>query len=127
MGPNPEIVVRRLFELLDDRDVDGIEQILDPDVVAVDEIMRAWLRGREQVAGSIRATLGETEWVRSTLDDLHVQTVGTAAVVTVVLRQSYRYRGADTHLTAPTSIVLCPSDTGWRIATIHSVPLAAAE
>jgi uncharacterized protein (TIGR02246 family) len=121
----PEQTVRELFATLDRMDVGALEASFDDDAQGVDEMSGGWRRGREslheyfsQITGA-----GLTD-LRSSATDVHTKQWGDTALVTFVLEQTYTLEGERASLQAPSTIVLRRADGQWRIALVHSVPLA---
>ena len=119
-----EAETERLLRLLDAMELESLSAMLTEDAQSVDEITRRWTRGR----GAIDAYL---EQLRDTVSDVHSQardlrTVSwtDTGIVTFVLEQTYMLKGAQQTLTAPTSIVFRRIGEDWKVALIHTVPLA---
>jgi uncharacterized protein (TIGR02246 family) len=122
---SPEQVVRELFDAFDRLDVDSAEALFDDEPQGVDELSGGWRRGRqalhEYFAQITSAGLAD---VRSNLTDLHTSDWGDTAVVTLVLDQTYTLEGEQHAVHAPSTFVLRRQDGRWRLALVHSVPLA---
>ena|ERR1700733_5079148 len=114
---------RRVFELLDALDLKGLRAMLTEDVQEVDEITRSWRRGRAGVEAYFAQLEGAVSDPRSQLSDLHTTAWGDVGLVTFVLDQTYKMNGREERLSAPTSMLFCRQDDGWKLALIHSVPL----
>ena len=119
-----ESIARELFEALDRKDFDRIVGLATDDVQGVDEISRGWLRGRAAMEAYLKSLGEQVSNVRSTLTDIHAVEMGDVGIVTLVLDQEYDMAGQHTSIHAPTSIVVRRVDGGWRVALLHSVPLA---
>jgi ketosteroid isomerase-like protein len=114
---------RRVFEAIDAMDIAAMTKMITDDAQGVDEISRAWIRGRpalEEYFGQIEGAVDE---VRSQVRDVHVSEWGDAGTVTCVLEQTYRMQGQEQRITAPTSLTFRREGGEWRIAVFHSVPL----
>ena len=119
-----ESIARDMFDALDKKDFDRIVGLATDDVQGVDELSRGWMRGRAAMEAYFRALGPQTSNIRSTLSDLHAVQHGDVGFVTFVLDQEYDFSGERTSIHAPTSIVARRVDGGWRVALLHSVPLA---
>jgi ketosteroid isomerase-like protein len=119
-----ESIARELFDALDRKDFDRIVRMAADDVQGVDEISRGWLRGRAAMEEYLNSLGGQVTSVRSMLSDIHTVEVGDVAILTMVLDQEYDAGGQRASIQAPTSIVLRRIDGEWRLALLHSVPLA---
>jgi ketosteroid isomerase-like protein len=119
-----ELMARELFEALDRKDFDRIVRLATDDVQGVDEISRGWLRGRAAMEAYFKSLGEQASNIRSTLSDIHALEVGDVGILTLVLDQEYDMRGQRTSIHAPTSIVLRRVDGDWRMALLHSVPIA---
>ena len=119
-----ESIARELFDALDHKDFDQIVRLATDDVQGVDEISRGWLRGRAAMETYLKSLGEQVSNIRSTLSDLHTAEIGDVGIVTLVLDQEYDMDGQRTSIHAPTSIVVRRVDGEWRMALLHSVPLA---
>jgi len=116
--------LRALYRLVDAKDFRTLAASMAADVQGVDELSGGWLRGREALGGYFES-LGDTvQDVHSELSDIHIVEVGEAALVTLIIDQTYVLDGAAQHVRAPTSILFVRDGTEWQIALFHSVPLA---
>jgi len=114
---------RRVFDAIDAMDIAAMTAMITDDAQGVDEISRAWVRGRaalEEYFGQIEGAVDE---VRSQVRDVHVTEWGDAGTVTCVLEQTYRMGGREQRITAPTSLTFRREGGEWKIAVFHSVPL----
>jgi uncharacterized protein (TIGR02246 family) len=122
---SPEAVVNALFGALDEVDVDTVDALFAADPQGVDELSGGWRRGRaalhEHLAAVKAAGMAN---LRSTVSDLRLVDWGDTALATLVVEQTYTIDGRSRHIHAPTTIVLRREDGAWRIALVHSVPLA---
>lgn len=114
---------RRVFELLDALDVDGLGAMLTEEVQGVDEITRGWTRGRAALEGYFAQLAGAVSDPRSQLTDLHATAWGDVGLVTFVLDQTYTMNGQEETIAAPTSMLFRRQDDGWKVALIHTVPI----
>jgi len=114
---------RRVFELLDALDVNGLGAMLTDDVQGVDEITRGWTRGRAALQAYFAQLEGSVSDPRSQLSDLHATAWGDVGLVTFVLDQTYKMDGRDETISAPTSMLFRMQDNGWKVALIHTVPI----
>jgi ketosteroid isomerase-like protein len=119
-----ELMARDLFDALDRKEFDRIVGMSTDDVQGVDEISRGWLRGRRAMETYLKSLGEQVSNVRSTLKDIHTMELGDVAIVTFVLDQEYDMGGHHASIHAPTSIVARRVDGAWRLALLHSVPLA---
>jgi ketosteroid isomerase-like protein len=114
---------RRVFELLDALDVDGLGAMLTDDVQGVDEITRGWTRGRAALAAYFAQLKDVVSDPRSQLTDLRAAVWGDVGLVTFVLDQTYKMKGREETIAAPTSMLFRRQDEGWKVALIHTVPI----
>jgi uncharacterized protein (TIGR02246 family) len=121
----PEQTVSDLFASFDTLDIDAIEALFDDDPQGVDELSGGWRRGREALHDYLsevkHAGLSD---VQSKVSDLHTTEWRDAAVVTLVLDQTYAMGGERQAIHAPTTIVLRRRDDRWLVALVHTVPVA---
>lgn len=128
MGANAaaelEALVRRLLERFDDLDMEAIAELMADDVQGVDEISRAWLRGKSNIEGYF-AQLGEmgVSDVKSSPDDFHATSWGDAGVVTLMVDQTYSAGGEHVHIVAPMTVVFRRDGGQWKIVLVAAVPL----
>jgi uncharacterized protein (TIGR02246 family) len=121
---SPAELVRRLFDALDALDTARIEALAAADVQGVDELSGGWMRGRDAVHGYFeRIKAAGLTRLRSTASDVATTEWGDAAVVTLVLDQTYTFGRQEQRIHAPTSIVLRREGGEWRFVLFHSVPL----
>jgi ketosteroid isomerase-like protein len=123
---SPREAVAGLFAALDALDMPAIEAMLAAEPQAVDELSVGWLRGREalhQYLSEMQAS--QIADMRSEVGDLHVSEWGDTAAVTCMLDQTYTLDGEQQTVHAPTTVLLRREGVAWRIALLHSVPLAA--
>ncbi len=119
-----ESLTHELFDALDRKDFGRIVGMATDDVQGVDEISRGWMRGRAAMEAYFKSMAEQISNIRSTLSDLNAVELGDVGIVTLVLDQEYDMGGQRTSIHAPTSIVVRRVDGGWRVALLHSVPLA---
>jgi len=124
VGSSLESIARELFDAFDRKDFDRIARMATDDVQGIDEISRAWLRGRAQMDAYLTSLGEQVSNIRSRLSDLTSLRSVTVGIVTLVLDQEYDAGGQRTSIHAPTSIVARRVDGDWRVALLHSVPLA---
>lgn len=115
--------VRRIFELVDAMDTDGMAALLTDDAQGVDEISRGWMRGKDALEQYFGQLQGMVEGVSSKVRDVHTVEHGDYGVVTCIVDQTYAMGGQEQDITAPTSITLRREGDEWKIAVFHSVPL----
>jgi hypothetical protein len=116
--------VRRLLELLDAMDLDDIGAMLSDDAQSVDEITRGWTRGRAAIEVYLSQLKDTVSNVNSQISDAHETVWGDVGLVTFVLDQTYTMDGQQHTISAPTSVVFVHQDSDWKIALIHTVPIA---
>jgi ketosteroid isomerase-like protein len=114
---------RRVFEAIDAMDIAAMTAMITDDAQGVDEISRAWIRGRAALEEYFGRLDGAVDEVRSRVRDVHVTEWGDAGTVTCVLEQAYRMLGREQRITAPTSLTFRRQAGEWKIAVFHSVPL----
>jgi ketosteroid isomerase-like protein len=115
--------VRRVFELVDTMDMDGLAAMIADDGQGVDEISRGWMRGRDQLEAYFGQLKGMVEGVRSEISDAHVTQWSDTGVVTFVVDQTYTMGGEQQKIRAPSSITFRREGDDWKIVVFHSVPL----
>ena len=116
----------RLFELLDALDISGLGAVLADDAQAVDELTRSWMRGRAALEAHFARLPEMVADVRSTPSDLSATVWGDVGLVTLLLDQTYTADGAIQRISAPTSLIFRRQGEGWKLALVHSVPIADA-
>ena len=121
---SPAELVRELFAALDALDTARIEAVAAADVQGVDELSGGWMRGRDTLHAYFERIKGAgLTGLRSTASDVATTEWGDAAVVTLVVDQTYTLEGEEQRMHAPTSIVLRREAGEWRFVLFHSVPL----
>ena len=123
-GSELESGARDLFEALDRKDFERLVGMTTDDAQSVDEISRGWLRGRAAMESYLKSLGEQVSNIRSTLSDLNAVELGDVGIVTLVLDQEYDMGGQHASIHAPTSLVARRVDGTWRLALLHSVPLA---
>jgi uncharacterized protein (TIGR02246 family) len=113
----------RIFELVDAMDARGMAAMIADDGQGVDEISRAWMRGRGSLEQYFAQLENLVDGVSSRVRDVHVADWGDTGVITCVVDQTYTLGGEEQQITAPTSITCRKQDGDWKIAVFHSVPL----
>ena len=98
--------------------------MLTDDAQSVHEITRRWTRGREAIDAYLEQLRDTVSDVNSRARDLRAVSWTDTGIVTFVLEQTYMLKGAQQTLTAPTSIVFRRIGGDWKVALIHTVPLA---
>lgn len=128
MSKLPMQVLDDLFAALDQRDPESILSVMSAEIVMVDEISRCWLRGKDAVAGQIKAVLAATDSVQSRLSDLQIQPLGPQAMLaTGWLDQTYVLDGVEQTITAPLSACLQAHAASWLVTSLHAIPLMEAK
>ncbi|TMF33881.1 MAG: DUF4440 domain-containing protein [Chloroflexi bacterium] len=118
---------RQLFEALDRKDAEALNQSLTQDVQGVDEISRRWMRGADALGTYFRQTMTMVQDIHSTVNDVHETVHGEIGVVTCWLEQDYILGGKRTHVSAPTTVAFRRESDAWKTLLIHSVPLPPEE
>src|SRR5207245_9742937 len=118
---------RQLFEALDRKDAEALNQSLTQDVQGVDEISRRWMRGADALGTYFRQTMTMVQDIHSTVNDVHETVHGEIGVVTCWLEQDYLLGGKQTHVSAPTTVAFRRESDAWKNFLIHSVPLPPEE
>ena len=116
--------VEQMLELLDATDVDGLGATLADDAQSVDEITRGWTRGRPAIEAYLAELKDTVSDVHSQMRDPQERVWGDVGLVTFVLDQTYSMGGQQQTISAPTSIVFVRQNSDWKIALIHTVPIA---
>jgi ketosteroid isomerase-like protein len=115
--------VRRLLELLDGLDLDGLGAMLSDDAQSVDEITRGWTRGRAAIEVYLSHLKDSVSDLHSRISDAQERVWGDVGLVTFVLDQTYKMDGQQQTISAPTSVVFLRQNSDWKIALIHTVPI----
>jgi ketosteroid isomerase-like protein len=102
-------------------DFDPILRLSTGDVQSVDEVSRAWLRGRTALEGYVRSLADRVSNVESHLAEIQTIELGDVAILATVLQQSYDLAGQRISIVAPTTVVLRRIDGDWQVALSHSV------
>lgn len=113
-----------VFELVDAIDVEGIGAILTDDAQGIDEISRRWMRGRAALEAYFAQLKDAVSDPRSRLSELQASQWGEVGLVTCVLDQKYTIDGREESISAPTTIIFRHEDGTWKVALIHTVPIA---
>jgi len=121
-----EQTVRDMFHALDRGDRDTLASAFTKDAIALDELSRAWLIGRDQLVAHLDKILSMASDIRSDLQDVRTVTWGDTGMVVGRLEQDYTIEGKRTHISAPTTVVLRDEGGQWRIVHFHSAPLPDA-
>jgi ketosteroid isomerase-like protein len=82
------------------------------------------MRGLVAMEAYFKSMAEDISNIRSTISDLNAVELGDVGIVTLVLDQEYDMGGQHMSIHAPTSIVVRRVDGGWRVALLHSIPLA---
>ncbi len=117
-------LARELFTHLDKQDFDWMLDRTSDDVQGVDEISRSWMRGRSAMAKYFDDLRGKIANIESTLRDIQTLDWDHTGVVTGTLEQTYTLDGHLERIVAPTTIIFRQEAGAWKIALVHSVPLA---
>lgn len=123
-----ESVVRTLMDRFDALDMEGIAQLMADDVQGVDEISRAWIRGKSDIQGYFAQLqeMGVTD-VKTSLSDSHASSWGDTGLVTLMADQTYSAGGEHQHVVAPMTVVLRRDEGAWKIVLVSAVPLPEVE
>ena len=105
-------------------ELESLSAMMTEDAQSVDEITRRWTRGREAIDAYLEQLRDTVSDVHSKARDLRAISWTDTGIVTFVLEQTYMLKGAQQTLTAPTSIVFRRIGEDWKVALIHTVPLA---
>jgi ketosteroid isomerase-like protein len=116
--------VRRIYEFVDAMDMRAMAEMLTDDAQGVDEISRAWMRGRDALESYFAQLDQMVDEVHSKVSDVHSTEWGDVGVVTCVVDQTYLMDGVEQNVTAPTSITFRREGGDWKVALFHAVPLA---
>jgi ketosteroid isomerase-like protein len=118
-----EAVVRKMMTAYDELDGGTIIGLSSPEIQAVDEISRKWLRGVGALKDYFNSVPAEISDVRSTLSDISETSWGDVGLVTFWLEQDYKMAGQAQHVSSPTTCVLHKEEGTWRAVLFHTVPL----
>ena len=116
--------VAEFFRVLDTLDVERLTALCAEDVHRVDEISRAWRRGRDAFRAHFEGLEDMIEDLHSRIDDVVIRAWGDTGVVTCVIDQTYMMGEEEQRLTAaPTTLVFRRENGEWRLVLFHSVPV----
>jgi hypothetical protein len=121
-----EQMPQRVFELIDNVNVDQLKNLIADDCEAVDEISSSWRRGRAAVEAYFDQAFSVVSNIHTDVRDVAAREWAETGVVTCVIEQTYVVDGRTERITAPTTFVLRRDDGDWRLNLIHTVPLADA-
>ena len=124
MSQELEDEVRGLFDDLDRLDFDAIVTRATADVQTVEELARRWMRGKGELEAYFEQMRPAISNIKSSLSDVQSVTWGDAGVVTCWLEQTYNVEGRTESISAPTTFVFRRDGEQWRVALMHSVPMA---
>lgn len=119
--------VEMLFELFDNQKVEELSAMFAADAQGVDEISKAWLRGRDAIDSYFDELrdMGVAD-IDSSVNDIHVKQWGDVALVTAIADQTYSVAGEPVTIKAPVSVVFHRYGDEWLLQLIHAVPLPEA-
>ena len=121
-----ERTARELLSALDMLDVERLLQLMAEDAQGVDEISRRWMRGRDEIEGYLRQVAAAITDIRTEIRDVDEREWGDTGVLTCWFEQDYTLEGVRQHISAPTTIVFRREGGAWKVALLHSIPLAEA-
>jgi ketosteroid isomerase-like protein len=122
--PALEERVSEIFGLLDAMDVDRMTAVCVEDVHTVDEVSRAWRRGRDAFHADFSQLEDAIDDLHTTVGDLVIQSWESTGLVTCVIDQTYMMGEEEQRLTAsPTTMVFRLEEGEWRLVLFHSVPV----
>ena len=123
MAGDLNAVVQRIFDALDNTDVEAALALIGSDAQGIDEISRKWMRGGREMTGYVRQLMETASDVHSEMRDIHEVDWGDTGTVTFWLEQDYTLDGERAHISAPTTCVLRREGGEWKIELFHSIPL----
>lgn len=112
------------FRHHDAKDVPYLREIVSDDLAFVDEIARDWMRGRAAFEAYLLENLPRVAEMHSMVEGDDVCSWGDVEVETFVLRQHYVLDGVPCDIEAPTTQIWHREGEAWKLALIHSIPLA---
>jgi len=121
-----EPTVRTLMKAFDAMDAETISALSTDDAQGVDEISRAWMRGRDAMNDYLGSLKGMVSDIHSEITDIRESITGDIGTLTCWLEQDYQAQGKAVHVSAPTTVVLRRMGDEWKVCLIHSVPLPDA-
>ncbi len=124
MSQELEVEVRRLFDDFDRLDFEAVAARMADDVQGVDELSRRWMRGKGELTSYLEQMRPLLSNIKSSLSDVQAVTWGDAGVVTCWLEQTYNLEGRTDSISAPTTFVFRREGEQWRVALLHSIPVA---
>ncbi len=119
-----EVRAEGLFRALDAKDEATLRAIWWDEPQATDEMTRGWVRGRPALEAYFTENLPRLSDIHSRLEDVVVSRWGDVEVETMVLHQSYVLDGRPCEVDAPTTLVWLREGEEWRLAVVHSIPVA---
>lgn len=116
--------VRRLFDAFDAQRFDDVKKMFAADAQGIDEISRAWIRGRDSIDGYFRqlAEHGVGD-IQSRLTDMEARQWGDVGLVTCMADQSYTMDGERVSIHSPVSVLFRRTGDRWEIELVHAIPL----
>lgn len=121
-----ERTARELLSALDIMDVERLLQLMAEDAQGVDEISRRWMRGRDEIEAYLRQVAAAITDIRTEIRDVDEREWGDTGVLTCWFEQDYTLEGVRQHISAPTTMVFRREGGAWKVALLHSIPLAEA-
>jgi len=116
-------VLQGMFDALGQQDPEKVLGHFSQDPQGIDEISRAWIRGRQAMEAYVSGLLTQVSGVESELRDFHEVVMGDIGLVTFWLEQDYTFGGERHHISAPSSAVLRREGGEWKVVVFHSIPL----
>ena len=127
MSTELERIVRKLFDDLDQMNMDAVGERAATDVQTVEEIRHRWMRSRDELKDYLAQLGSAVTDCRSQLIDIHEVSWGDTGLVTFWLEQSYLLDGEEQHVSAPTSMLFRREDGDWKAVLMHSIPVTPEE
>ena len=122
-----EAALDQFLELMDAEDWERLVEMLASDVELADELTATWLRGRERVAGYLRAQTNVVTEITSTTSEVAARPLGDDFVVTFSLRQHYLLDGTGHHESLTGCAIFTFADSTPLLTLFHLGEAAAVE
>ncbi len=115
--------IQQVFDGLAAGDADRIMDAYTDDVVGIDEVARAWMYGRDEMAAYTESMVTNLSNCRSELTEVHESVTGETAIVTGVLQQEYEWAEEMQSVVMPATFVLRHENDRWRVCLFHALPI----
>jgi ketosteroid isomerase-like protein len=124
MAGKLESVLKEMFDTLGRGDAEELIGHFSEEPQGIDELSKAWMRGREALSDYLGGMLTQVSDVKSEISDFHEVILGDVGLATFWLEQDYVLGGEKHHISAPSSAVLRQEEGEWKVVLFHSIPLS---